>query len=271
MVERNHKKLSVSQQYNLLGLSRGSQYYKPKCDHKPQENTIKQLIEKLWSRMPYCGAKKMSEHLKRMDFDVSEKRVRKYYKELKIRTIYTKPKTTTPNRQHDTYPYLLKNMEITHKNQVWSTDITYIPMNGGWLYLCAIIDWHSRYVLAWDISTTHDSESCLQVLRKAMSKYGVPQIFNTDQGSEFTAKNFTSILEEKGVKISMDGVGRALDNIYIERFWRSVKYEYFYLNRPQTGKELKRGLKQYINDYNDFRLHQSLNYKTPKEVYNMVA
>ena len=189
-----------------------------------------------------------------------------------VKAIIDKEPATTPvsgghaglNPEHELYPYLLRNMNIEHNNQVWSTDITYIPMNNGYMYLCAIIDWHSRYILAWGISNTHDSEFCQELLKEAIAKYGVPEIFNTDQGSEFTAKGFVNILKEHQIQISMDGKGRALDNIFIERFWRSVKYEYIYLVRPTTGIELYAGLANYYQKHNEERFHHALDLKTPK-------
>lgn len=209
----------------------------------------------------------MREHLVKLGYRISRKRVARYYRDMRIVAIYPKPKTTQRNEEHKVYPYLLRNLEITHCNQVWSTDITYIPMEKGFMYLCAIIDWHSRYVLAWGLSNTHDSGFCQEVLQQALERHGQPEIFNTDQGSEFTAHDFTKILIDRDIRISMDGKGRALDNIFVERLWRSVKYEYIYLSRPQNGVELYDGLDEYFNQYNKCRLHQSLKYMTPESVY----
>ncbi|MFI3293658.1 MAG: IS3 family transposase, partial [Rikenellaceae bacterium] len=193
------------------------------------------------------------------------------FKEMCISAIYPKPHTTQPNKEHKVFPYLLRGLKIERCNQVWSTDITYIPMDGGYMYLCAIIDWHSRYVLAWGISNTHDSEFCQELLKEAIERYGKPEIFNTDQGSEFTCAKFVEILQVNDIQISMDGKGRALDNIFIERLWRSVKYEYIYLSKPSTGRELYDGLEAYFANYNSVRLHQSLGHKTPKAVYMAAA
>lgn len=267
LVERDHPKLSLTQQCILLGLSRTGLYYEPKRSLKDDELAIKDAIDRKWTRSPYYGIRRMKEYLSGLGFRISRKRVSRYYKQMRITTIYPKPKMTFRNEEHKVYPYLLRNLEITQINQVWSTDITYIPMEGGFMYLCAIIDWHSRYVLSWGISNTHDSEFCGQVLRRALEKHGRPEIFNSDQGSEFTATAFTDILKENEIQISMDGKGRALDNIFIERLWRSVKYEYVYLNRPQNGIELYQGLEFYFQDYNENRQHQSLKYKTPHEVF----
>ena len=267
LIEKEYPGLSVFQQCILLGVCRSGLYYTAKKSIKDDELDIKEAIDKQFTSMPYYGIVRMTQHLRNKGFTVNEKRVRRYYRDLCISAIYPKPKYTTRNAEHELYPYLLRNMNIERNNQVWSTDITYIPMNNGYMYLCAIIDWHSRYILAWSISNTHDSEFCQELLKEAIAKYGVPEIFNTDQGSEFTAKGFVNILKEHQIQISMDGKGRALDNIFIERFWRSVKYEYIYLVRPTTGIELYAGLANYFQKYNEERLHHALDLKTPKQVY----
>jgi putative transposase len=267
MIERDHPKLSLVKQCFLLCLSRSTVYYKSKRSLKSDELAIKEAIDRQFLITPYYGVRRMKVHLNSKGFVVNPKRIRRYYKEMRIEAIYPKPHLTQRNEGHKLYPYLLRNLEIAHSNQVWSTDITYIPMNNGFMYLCAIIDWHSRYVLSWGISNTHDSDFCQVLLKQALEKHGTPGIFNTDQGSEFTATAFTKTLNDKGISISMDGKGRALDNIFVERLWRSVKYEYIYLNRPETGKELFQGLSDYFEHYNNNRFHQSLDYKTPKEVY----
>ena len=267
LIEKEHPALIILQQCTLLGVCRSGLYYIPKKKLKSDELEIKEAIDKQFTKMPYYGIERMTQHLRNEGFTVNEKRVRRYYLDLRINAIYPKPKSTRHNSEHELYPYLLRNMIIDRRNQVWSTDITYIPMNNGYMYLCAIIDWHSRYILAWGISNTHDSEFCQELLKEAISKYGTPEIFNTDQGSEFTAKGFIYILKENNIQISMDSKGRALDNIFIERFWRSVKYEYIYLSRPTTGVDLYMGLADYFYRYNEERLHQALNLRTPKEVY----
>lgn len=267
LIEKEHPALSILQQCILLGVCRSGLYYTPKKKLRVDELDIKEAIDKQFTKMPYYGIERMTQHLRNEGFIVNEKRVRRYYRDLCINAIYPKPKITTRNAEHELYPYLLRNMTIDRCNQVWSTDITYIPMNNGYMYLCAIIDWHSRYILAWGISNTHDSEFCQELLKEAISKYGTPEIFNTDQGSEFTAKGFVDILKENNIQISMDSKGRALDNIFIERFWRSVKYEYIYLARPTSGFELYAGLGDYFYRYNEERLHHALNLRTPKEVY----
>ncbi|MEI7501555.1 MAG: IS3 family transposase [Bacteroidota bacterium] len=267
MVEHRHCDLSLVQQCILLSISRSGLYYEPKRSLKEDELCIKEAIDRQYLITPYYGIRRMKVHLCNLGFHISRKRVSRYYKDMRITAIYPKPKMTWRNEEHKVYLYLLRNMEITHKNQVWSTDITYIPMDKGFMYLCAIIDWHSRYVLAWGISNTHDSGFCQTLLKQALEKHGTPEIFNTDQGSEFTATAFTDILKENGISISMDGRGRALDNIFVERLWRSVKYEYVYLVRPETGIALYEGLSEYFERYNTCRIHQSLGYKTPEAVY----
>lgn len=267
MIESDNTKLSVYQQCLLLGLCRSGLYYTPHPRILTDELSVKLEIDKQYTKMPFYGVARMSEHLRNQGYIISDKRVRQYFKEMCISAIYPKPHKTTPNLEHKLYPYLLRGLDINRVNQVWSTDITYIPMNGSYMYLCAIIDWHSRYVLAWGISNTHDSEFCQELLKEAITKHGTPEIFNTDQGSEFTSNKFTSILLENKITISMDGKGRALDNIFIERLWRSVKYEYIYLTNPSDGIELYNGLSHYFAMYNTERLHQNLGYKTPQQVY----
>lgn len=267
LIESAHTELSIVQQCILLGICRSGLYYISKGKANSDELAVKEEIDKTYTKMPYYGIRRMTAQLCNKGFTISEKRVRKYYREMRISAIYPRPKTTWRNKEHKMYPYLLRGLKIERVNQVWSTDITYIPMNGGYMYLCAIIDWHSRFVLAWGISNTHDSEFCQELLKEAIQKYGTPEIFNTDQGSEFTAASFTQILVDNGIQISMDGKGRALDNIFVERLWRSVKYEYIYPTNPTCGKELYNGLANYFELYNTERLHQALDYRTPSTVY----
>ena len=267
LIEWSNPQISISRQCELLKLSRSGLYYEPKRSLKNDELAVKEAIDRQWTKTPYYGIRRMKVHLESLGFTVSRKRVSHYYKDMCLATIYPRPYKTMRAPDHKVYPYLLRNLEINRTNQVWSTDITYIPMGNGFMYLCAIIDWHSRYVLSWGISNTHDSGFCQEVLKDAISKYGAPEIFNTDQGSEFTAKAFIDILKENNIQISMDGKGRALDNIFVERLWRSVKYEYVYINKPETGVELYQGLELYFNHYNENRMHQSLDYKTPKDIY----
>ena len=204
----------------------------------------------------------MHAYIKSLGYQVNYKRIERLYRQMGLQAIYCRPKTSISNPEHQIYPYLLTNIDISYVNQVWSIDITYIPMQQGFLYLVAIIDWYSRYVVSWRISNSMDVAFCIDCLADALEK-GQPEIFNSDQGSQFTCKHFTDVLKDKGIRISMDGKGRAIDNIFIERLWRSVKYEYVYLNTPQTGKDLYDGLEKYFHFYNNERFHQSLEYKAP--------
>ena len=223
-------------------------------------------IDEQYLATPFYGSRKMAQWLKRAGMKINRKRVQRLMRTLGLEAIYPKRSTTRPAPGHKIYPYLLRNVEITRPNQVWSTDITYIPLRHGFLYLTAVLDWHSRYVLSWRLSNTMDGSFCLEALDEALSQ-GRPEIFNTDQGSQFTAAAFTGRLEKCGVAISMDGRGRALDNVFIERLWRSVKYEEVYLKDYADGWEAEASLKSYFDFYREERLHQALGYRTPAEVY----
>lgn len=224
------------------------------------------LLDEQYLKTPFYGVARMHAFLQSLGYQVNTKRVRRLLRKMGIEAVYSKPKLSNSNPEHKKYPYLLKGLTINKPNMVWSTDITYIPMKHGFLYLSAIIDWYSRYIIAWEISNSLDVSFCTEILEKALEK-NKPDIFNTDQGSQYTSNIFTDILKSNNVEISMDGKGRALDNIMIERFWKSVKYEYIYLNEIATGTELWTGLNDYFNFYNNERLHQSLKYKTPYEFY----
>ena len=267
MIERNHQGLSISKQAELLSISRTGIYYNPKDKIDNRIKVILDLIDEIYTKYPFYGARRMRQELIKYGYSIDRKRIVKIYKLLCIEPIYPGKKLTTPNKEHKVYPYLLRGVEITHRNQVWSTDITYIRTSKGFMYLCAVIDWHTRYVLAWGISNTHDAQFVTDVLSQAISKHGKPEIFNTDQGSEFTSELFTSTLLKHDIRISMDGVKRALDNIFVERLWRTVKYEYVYISHPSNPIELYNGLEEYFRFYNHNRPHQSLNYKTPFEAY----
>jgi len=259
-------KLSVSMQCKLLSINRNSFYYSPKSES--EENIlITELLKLQYLATPFYGYRKITVWLEKQGFIVNEKRVRRLMELVKWQTIYRAPRTTIAIKEHKKYPYLLKGLEITHKNQVWATDITYIPMNKGFMYLCAIIDLHTRYVLNWDVSNTMSAEWCTKVLQETIDKHGTPEIFNTDQGSQYTSETHTNTLNNNGIKISMDGKGRAIDNIFIERLWRTVKYENVYLQAYSDGKRLYNGLEMYFDFYNNERFHQSLDYSTPFEMY----
>jgi len=224
------------------------------------------LIDEQYLRTPFYGVKRMTEYLRSLKYEVNPKRVRRLMRKMCIEAIYSKPNLSKPDRGHKIYPYLLKGVTIDHVNQVWSSDITYIQMIRGYLYLVAVIDVFSRYVLSWELSNNLGCGFCITALESAL-KYGKPEIFNTDQGSQFTSNDYTNILEGSSIRISMDGKGRAIDNVFIERLWRSLKYEDIYLKSYETVKSLYEGLKAYFEFYNNERLHQGLNYKKPSEIY----
>ena len=223
-------------------------------------------IDKQYIETPFFGVEKMREHLRSLEYVVNAKRVRRLMRLMGLEAIYCKPKLSIPDKSHKKYPYLLRGVTIDRINQVWSTDITYIPMKNGFMYLTAVIDWHSRYVLSWRLSNSQDVSFCMDALQESFN-YGKPEIFNTDQGSQFTSDEFTGLLTDKHINISMDGRGRALDNVFVERLWRTVKYEYVFLHTQESVKELYEGLKGYFEFYNNKRLHQGLNYRTLAEVY----
>ena len=217
---------------------------------------------------PYYGIRRMHVFITKQGYIVNLKRIKRLLRLMGLEAIYPKPNLSKPQHGHKIYPYLLKGLKINNVNQVWSSDITYIPMRSGFLYLVAVMDWYSRYILSWTISNTLDVAFCLDALDDAF-QFGYPEIYNTDQGSQFTSDSHIEKLKSKNIKISMDGKGRALDNVFIERFWRSLKYEYVYLNAPETGQELFKGVSKYINDYNYERPHQSLEYQTPANIYKI--
>jgi putative transposase len=225
-------------------------------------------IDELFMAYPFLGSRQMVRFLVRQGYHgVGRHRVRRLMRLMGLRTLYQKPRTSDPHPQHKVYPYLLKGLEITRPNQVWSTDITYIPMRKGFLYLVAIMDWHSRKVLSWRLSNTLDTAFCVDALEEAITLYGVPEIFNTDQGSQFTSLDFTGVLKDHGIKISMDGKGRWMDNVFIERLWRSLKYECVYLHAFETGYEAKAEIGRWIRFYNHLRPHSTHGGKTPEDLY----
>ena len=225
------------------------------------------VIDETYTAHPYYGSRRMSKYLQAKGYDVGRKALRRYYSIMGLAAVYPKMNLSKRNQAHKVYPYLLKGLEITGPNHVWSTDITYIRMFQGFVYLVAIIDWYSRYILSWRVSISLEGEFCVAALEEAMEKYGKPEIFNTDQGVQFTSENFTNTLKQAGVQISMDGKGRALDNIFIERFWRSLKQEKIYLIILNTVQEAKNAINNYMSFYNTERMHQSLEYSTPETVY----
>ena len=259
--------MSIRRQCELVGLNRASYYYQPVPESELNLELMR-LIDEQYLKTPFYGWPKMTAHLKRAGYEINHKRIQRLMRKMGIQAIHPRKKRQTGNKEHQIYPYLLRNMSIERPNQVWSTDITYIPMKHGFMYLTAIIDWYSRYVITWELSNTLDGHFCQMALERALV-HAKPEIFNTDQGSQFTANAFTDILKQAQIKISMDGRGRALDNIFIERFWRSLKYELIYLRLDGylNVPDLTTDLAQYFPFYNHDRLHQSLAYQTPAEVY----
>lgn len=256
---------TITRQMELAMLSKTFYYYKP-IPETANNLLIMNLIDKIYTDRPFYGSRKIVHELKRQGHVVNRKRVLRLMQKMNLHPIYPKPNLSKNNSSHKIFPYLLKDINISRPNQVWSTDITYIPVQGGYFYLIAIIDWFSRYILSWKLSNTMDTYFCLIALDEAL-KIACPEIFNTDQGSQFTSEDFIQSLQKKNIKISMDGKGRCLDNIFVERFWRTIKYEEVYIKKYETGLDVKNGLENYLPFYNKHRLHQSLNYKTPYEVY----
>jgi len=269
LIEATHPELSIRQQCELLGLNRSSYYYQPATE-TALNLTLMRLIDEQYTAHPFYGRRKLTIYLREQGYAVNPKRIQRLMQQMGLEAIYPKPRTTVVDREHRIYPYLLRGVAITRSNQVWSTDITYIPMQNGFMYLTAVIDWYSRYVLAWQLSNTLDTEFCLEALRQAL-QVGRPDLFNTDQGVQFTSLAFTSVLEAADIRISMDGKGRALDNIFIERLWRTVKYEDIYLKEYATVPALYTGLHKYFHFYNHERPHQSLNNRTPATVYQPIS
>lgn len=266
MVEPDYPHLSVRRQCELLGLSRASYYYQP-AQTSELNQKLMNMIDEQYTDTPFYGWRRMTTYLRRVKKQsVNGKRVRRLMRLMGLQAIFPGPKAKKGGDEHKIYPYLLRNVPIVRQNQVWSTDITYIRMGTGFMYLTAVIDWYSRYVLAWQLSNTLDNYFCLVALEQALAQ-AKPEIFNSDQGVQFTAHNFTGRLEQAEIKISMDGRGRALDNVFVERLWRSVKYEHVYLYDHSTVADLHAGLHDYFDFYNHRRFHQSLDDCTPAEVY----
>jgi putative transposase len=265
MVDREHPELSLVRQCFLLGVSRSSLYYRP-APASAEDLELMALMDRQYLKTPFYGSRKMTAWLRAQGYQVNRKRVRRLMQVMGLEAIYRRPNTSKPAPDHKVYPYLLKGLEINRVNQVWTADITYLPMARGFLYLVAIMDWHSRYVLSWRLSNTLEVDFCVEALAEAFSK-GQPEIFNTDQGSQFTSEAFTGMLQEAGIQISMDGKGRYTDNIFVERLWRSIKYEEVYLKAYQNGSEARAGISAYLDFYNQELPHQALGYRTPGEVF----
>ncbi len=267
MIEVLHPHLSVVRQCSLLGISRSGLHYTP-VGPNAEDLELMRLLDEQYTRLPFYGVRRMVAWLHSLGSTANEKRVRRLLRGMGIQAVYPKPRLSLGGPDHRKFPYLLRGVPIRRVNQVWSTDITYIRLRQGFVYLTAILDWHSRYVLAWRLSNTLDAAFCIEALKEALRR-GCPEIFNTDQGVQFTCEDFLRVLEGAGIKISMDGRGRVFDNIFVERLWRSVKYEAVYINDYETVADAEAGLGRYFSFYNEERLHQSLGYLTPEHVFQL--
>jgi putative transposase len=265
MIDRDHE-LPIKRQAELVGISRGGVYYLPRPLSEADQRLMRR-IDELHLEYPFAGARMLRDLLNREGFAVGRKHVATLMARMGIEALYRKPNTSKKHPGHTVYPYLLSGLKIERANQVWATDITYIPMAHGWVYLCAVIDWASRRVLAHRVSISMDTSFCLEALEEAFAKHGQPEIFNTDQGSQFTSEAFTDVLKKRGIAISMDGKGSWRDNVFVERLWRSIKYEEVYLHAYDSVKQAKAGIARYIDFYNARRPHSSLDKCTPDEFY----
>ena len=266
MIDPADRKLSISRQCQLLKLNRSMFYYK-KRPIKPMDLKLMKLIDEQYLKTPSWGSRSMRNHLRRLGYKVNRKRVQRLMRIMGLEAIYPKPKTSRPHPGHKVYPYLLRSVTIDRPNQVWAADITYIPMSHGFMYLVAVMDWHSRKVLSWRLSNTLEADFCVEAVEDAIGQYGTPEVFNTDQGAQFTSQAFTNLLKDHDIKISMDGRGRVQDNIFIERLWWTLKYQYLYLWSFDNGSQLRQGLDRWFHFYNQERSHQALDNLTPDEVY----
>ena len=266
MIRRGHPELSLSRQCRLLSISRSSVYYAPKGE-SPENLALMRRLDALFLKYPFYGSRQMVRQLRREGNSVGRHRVRRLMRLMGLQAIHQTPRTSEPHPEHRVYPYLLKGLTIERPDQVWCADFTYIPVSRGFLYLVAIMDWATRHVLAWRLSNTMDARFCVEALNEALARYGRPEIFNTDQGSQFTGFEFTGALKDAGVAISMDGRGRCMDNIFIERLWRSLKYEAVYLHELSDGFKATRVIGEWIDFYNTERPHSALASRTPAEAY----
>ena len=268
MIEPDHPGLAVARQCALLGLPRSS-YYHRRQPPPPADLRLMRVIDETYLAYPFFGSRQMTRWLRRQGEVVNRKRVQRLMRQMGLEAIYRKPNLSRAAPGHRIYPYLLRNLAVTRPNQVWSCDITYVPVQGGYTYLCAIIDWHSRFVLAWELSNTLDASCCVRAMQRAMAEHGVPEIFNSDQGCQFTSAEFTQPLLDRDIKLSMDGKGRALDNVFVERLWRSVKYEEIYLKSYVSLVDAHAQLDAYFHFYNECRPHSAHRGAAPAEVYRL--
>ncbi len=267
MIDFKNPRLSVCRQCRLLNLNRSSVYYQP-AETSSQDLALMRLIDEQYLKTPFYGSRSMTLHFRRLGYNVNRKRIRRLMRLMGIEAVYPKPKTSRPHSDHKIYPYRLREIIIDRPNQVWAADITYIPMARGFMFLVAVMDWYSRKVLSFRLSNTLDTDFCLEALEEAIRIYGSPEIFNTDQGAQFTSRAFTGLLEQHQILISMDGRGRVQDNIFIERLWWTTKYQYLYLRSFDNGSALRIGLEEWFRFYNQERPHQTFDILTPDEVYN---
>ena len=270
MVEADNKKLSIIRQCELLELSKSS-YYRMPTPETEENHKLMRLIDEEYTRHPFLGSRGMRNYLRRKGYRINRKRVQRLMRVMGLASIAPQKRTSIPAPGHKVYPYLLRNLDINGPNQVWCSDITYIRLKHGFVFLTAVMDWYSRYVLSWEVSVTIDDSFCVSALERALRCNGRCDIFNTDQGSQYTGTSFTGVLKDHEIKISMDGKGRVMDNIMIERLWRSLKYEDIYLKDYETVGELIAGLRDYFSYYNNERAHQSFDGRTPAEVYNGIS
>ena len=265
LVERGHERISMARQCELVGLARASYYYQARPES--EENLeLMRMLDRQYMRTPFYGVARMTAWLRRQGRDVNGKRVRRLLRRMGLEAIYPKRRTSIPIGGNRVYPYLLRGVAVARANQVWATDITYIRLRRGFVYLVAVMDWYSRYVVSWELSPTREADFCVRALEQALGR-GRPEIFNSDQGSQFTSAAFTGMLAGAGVQISMDGRGRVFDNIFVERLWRTVKYEEVYLKDYEDEEATRKSLKRYFEFYNEERIHESLAYRTPTVVY----
>ena len=270
LIKEAHPDLSIVKQCELLGVNRSGLYYEP-VPESEENLSIMRLLDAQYLKTPFYGVERLLVLLVVMGYQINRKRLRRLLRLQGWQTLYPTVRTTRIDPAAYKYPYLLKDLNIERKNQVWAIDITYLPMKNGFMYLCAIIDLHTRYVVGWGISNTMTAEWCSEIVQDAIAMHGKPEIINSDQGSQFTSEAYTALLKDGGIQISMDGKGRAIDNIFIERLWRTVKYEHIYLHVYEDGLSLYKGLQQYFSFYNGERRHRSLNYETPLNLYHRAA
>jgi len=270
MVEPNDNEVSIVKQCSLLDVSRSGLYYQPVAETEENLELMRQMDE-LYFQQPFYGVERLLVFFVALGYKINCKRIRRLMKLMGWQTLYPRPRTTRIDPAAYKYPYLLRGLNIDRKNQVWAIDITYLPMKQGFMYLCAVIDIHTRYVVGWGVSNSMTAEWCTQIVQDAIATHGKPEILNSDQGSQFTSEVYIELLKKNEIQISMDGKGRAIDNIFIERLWRTIKYEHIYLHVYEDGLSLYKGLKQYLSFYNDERRHQSLNYETPLTLYQRAA